>query len=75
MRGPDVSYVRYVCLYGLELQRSFPERMLTRVFREDNRCVVFTHGVSEDAKYSDDPIKSQWTAWYEILFRVSGGIR
>ncbi|EQC40624.1 hypothetical protein, variant [Saprolegnia diclina VS20] len=63
MRGSDFSYVRYACLYGLELQRSFPERMLTRVFREENRCIVFTHGVSEDAKYSDDPIKSQWTAW------------
>ncbi|OQR82612.1 hypothetical protein ACHHYP_15731 [Achlya hypogyna] len=60
---PNLSYVRYTCLYGLELQRSFPERMLVRQYKEANRYIVFTHGVPDDCKFADDPIKSEWTAW------------
>ncbi|KAF0688334.1 Aste57867_20046 [Aphanomyces stellatus] len=57
-----LRYVRYQSWYGQTVNRSFHEKMLVRAIHEENRYIIFTHSISDDAKHPD-AICNDWTAW------------
>ncbi|KAH9117692.1 hypothetical protein LEN26_012515 [Aphanomyces euteiches] len=57
-----MRYLRYPSWYGKAQNHSFHEKMLIRVFKEKSRYIIFTHSISDDAKYPDK-IYGDWTAW------------